>query len=99
MNCEIGGLDCHVITTEYITCVRCIHMQHLFNALVHVIYSAVSGQCSHTIRTFENVEESSDIHHIWAIYVLITITFLWFLYEYMRIIDTATVSGNVCIIF
>ena len=70
-----------------------------FNALVHVIYSEVSGQCSNTIRTFENVEESSDIHHIWAIYVLITITLLWFLCEYMRIIDTATVSGNVCIIF
>ena len=26
LNCEIGGLDCHVITTEYRTCVHCIHM-------------------------------------------------------------------------
>jgi len=26
LNCEIGGLDCHVITTEYTTCVHCIHM-------------------------------------------------------------------------
>jgi len=26
LNCEIGGLDCHVITTEYITRVRCIHV-------------------------------------------------------------------------
>ena len=26
LNCEIGGLDCHVIATEYITHVHCIHM-------------------------------------------------------------------------
>jgi len=26
LNCEIGGLDRHVITTEYRTCVHCIHM-------------------------------------------------------------------------
>jgi len=26
LNCEIGGLDCRVITTEYRTCVHCIHM-------------------------------------------------------------------------
>jgi len=26
LNCEIGGLDCHVIKTEYITRVHCIHM-------------------------------------------------------------------------
>jgi len=50
LNCEIGELDCHVITTEYRTRVHCIHMQHLVcNALVHVIYLRVSGQCSHTI--------------------------------------------------
>ena len=50
LNCEIGGLDCRVITTEYRTCVHCKHMYHLFcNVLVHVIYSGVSGQCSHTI--------------------------------------------------
>ena len=50
LNCEIGGLECHVITTEYRTRVHCIHMQHLFcNALVHVIYSVVSGQYSYTI--------------------------------------------------
>ena len=49
-NCEIGGLDCHIITTEYRTRVHCIHMYHLFcNALFHVIYSGVCGQCSHTI--------------------------------------------------
>jgi len=36
------GLDGHVITTKYI--------KHLFcNALVHVIHSGVSGQCSNTI--------------------------------------------------
>ena len=52
LNCEIGGLDCHVITTEYRTRVHCIHMYHLFcNALVHVIYSVVSGQYSYTIHT------------------------------------------------
>ena len=26
LNCEIGGLDGHVITTEYRTRVNCIHM-------------------------------------------------------------------------
>jgi len=26
LNCEIGGLECHVITTEYRTRVYCIHM-------------------------------------------------------------------------
>jgi len=47
--CEIGGLDSRVITTEYRTRVHCIHMWHLFcNALVHGVYSGVSGQCSHT---------------------------------------------------
>jgi len=30
MNCEIGGLDCRVITTEYRTRVHCIHRSHLF---------------------------------------------------------------------
>ena len=50
LNCEIGELDGHVITTEYRPCVHCIHIYHLFgNALVHVIYSVVSGQYSYTI--------------------------------------------------
>jgi len=50
LNCEIGGLDCHVIKTEYKTHVQCIHMYHLFcNALVHAIYSIVSGQWLYTI--------------------------------------------------
>ena len=26
LNCEIGGLDCRVITTKYKTLVHCIHM-------------------------------------------------------------------------
>ena len=51
LNCEIGGLDCCVITTEYRARVDCIPMYHLFcNALVHVMYSTVSGQCTYTIR-------------------------------------------------
>ena len=51
LNCENGGLDCHVITIVCKPRVYYIHMYHLFcNALVHVIYSGVSGQCSHTIR-------------------------------------------------
>jgi len=51
LNCEIGGLDCRVSTTEYRTRVHCIHMYHLFcDALVHVIYSVVSGQYSYTIH-------------------------------------------------
>jgi len=50
LNCEIGRLYCHAITTEYRTHVHCIHMYHLFyNAMVHVIYLGVSGQCSLTI--------------------------------------------------
>ena len=48
VNCEIGGLDCRVITTEYRPRVRCIHMIHLF-CNVHLIYSGVSGQYSHTL--------------------------------------------------
>ena len=53
LNCFTGGLDFHVITTEYRTRVHCIHITHLFcNAFVHVIYSGVSGQCSHTITTW-----------------------------------------------
>ena len=48
LNFEIGGLDC-CIATEYISHIHCIHMLHLFcNALVHVIYSKVSGQYSYT---------------------------------------------------
>jgi len=47
LNCEIGGLVCHVITTQYITRVHCIHL--FCNALVHVIYFLVSGQYSYTI--------------------------------------------------
>jgi len=50
---RISGIHytgCHVITTEYRTHALYIHMKHLFcNALVHVIYSGVSGQCSHAI--------------------------------------------------
>ena len=47
LKCEIGELDCRVITTEYRTRVHCIHMYHLLcNVLVHVIYSGISGQCS-----------------------------------------------------
>jgi len=50
LNCEIGGLDCRVITTEYKIRINCIYMLHLFcNALVYVIYSDVSGKCFHTI--------------------------------------------------
>jgi len=72
LNCEISGLDCRVITTEYRTRVHCIHMYHLFcNALVHVIYSRVSGQCSHTIPSTQNtgihtteVSQSMSIVHI-----------------------------------
>ena len=58
LNYEIGELDCHVITTEYKTRVHCIQMYHLFcNALVHVIYSVVSGQYSHTIPSVNKVFE------------------------------------------
>ena len=50
LNFEIGGLDWCVIIAEYRTRVHCLRMYHLFcNARVHVNYSGVSGQCSHTI--------------------------------------------------
>ena len=53
LNCEIGGLDWCFITTEYRTRVHCIHMYHpVCNALVHVIYSVVSGQYSYTTQYY-----------------------------------------------
>ena len=54
LNSEIGGLMCHVITTEYRTCVHCIHvMYHLLcDALVNVIYFVVSGQYSYSILLY-----------------------------------------------
>jgi len=39
LNCEIGGLDCHVITTVYRTRVHCIHMYHL------VCNAIMTGPC------------------------------------------------------
>jgi len=39
LNCEIGALDCPVITRVHLFCI----------ALVYVMFSGVSGQCSHTI--------------------------------------------------
>ena len=54
LNCEIGALDCRVITTEHSSRVHCIHMLHLFcNALFYVIYSGVSGQCPYTMHDKE----------------------------------------------
>ena len=51
LNCDKGDLYCLGITTEYISRVYRIHMKHLFcNALVHVSYSGVYVQCSHTIH-------------------------------------------------
>ena len=69
LNCEIGVLDSHVITTEYTTRVHCKHMLHLIcNALVHVFYSEVSGQCSHTIIMDQNIELTvSNIGHLFKI--------------------------------
>jgi len=56
LNCEIGGFDWYVITTKYITHVHCnlyTYVTRLFcNALVDVIYSGVSGQCTHTVPYF-----------------------------------------------
>jgi len=51
LNCEIGGLDFRVVIKEYRTRVHCIHMYYLFcNAVGDVIYSGVSGECSHTLH-------------------------------------------------
>ena len=64
LNCKIGGKDCRVITTEYISCVHWIHMYHLLcNALVHVIYSVVSGQCSHTIPLGSFINHTLDYNY------------------------------------
>ena len=52
LNCEIGGLDCRVITIENITHVHRLHMYHLFcNALVQINYSRVSDQYSRAIQS------------------------------------------------
>ena len=68
--CEIGGLDCQFITTEYRTRVHCIHMYHLLcNALVHVIYSGVSGQCSHTILHYVGRVQGNELSYWLLIYV------------------------------
>ena len=57
LNFEIGGLECRVITADYISRVHYMHMFHLFcNALVHVIYSVVSGQYSYTIDRWYKTE-------------------------------------------
>ena len=61
LNCEIGGLDYHVTTTKYRTRLHCIHISHLFcNALVHVIYSRVSGQCSHTVPVLHTILKRTE---------------------------------------
>ena len=52
LNCEIGGLDGRVITIENITHVHRLHMYHLFcYALVQIINSRVSDQCSRAIQS------------------------------------------------
>ena len=61
LNCEIGGLDCRVITTEYKTRVHCIHMEHIYNALVNVIYSGVSGRCSYTIQLIIELQNVNNL--------------------------------------
>ena len=56
LNFEIGGLDGRFIKNELKTRVHCIHMEHLIcSALVHVIYSVVSGQYSYTIVLYREV--------------------------------------------
>jgi len=43
-----------VLLQQSIEHVSIVHMQHLLcNALVHLIYSRVSGQCSHSIHDLE----------------------------------------------
>ena len=57
-----GPLDCRVIITDYRTRVLCIHKLHLFcNALVHVIYSRASCQCSQAIC--DSIEITIYIKH------------------------------------
>ena len=47
----VGGLDCHVITTDY-TAVSSEYTcnPYVCNTLVHVMYSRVSRQYAHTIQ-------------------------------------------------
>jgi len=60
LNCEIGGLDCRVITTEYRSRVHCIHMFHLFcNALI--------GQCD----LFKSVWSIFSCNTTWDLILLV----------------------------
>jgi len=59
LNCDISGVDCHVITQEYRTRVHCIHL--FWNALVHVIYLGVSGQCTYTIVLVAQFHEKKEV--------------------------------------
>ena len=65
LNCEIGGLDCHVITTEYRARVHCIHMNTYF--LMHLgpcIYLGVSGQYLYTVLNAARYFESFYVSQV-----------------------------------
>ena len=87
LNCEIGGLECHVITTEYRTHVHYIHMYHLFcNALVHVIYSVVSGQLLQVFQTKKTckqwvqlITEQTINSTVYAVFILVHVyEWIWY---------------------
>ena len=76
LNCELAELDCQVITTEYRTCVQCIHVYQLFcNALVRVIYfgSIWSMYSYNTCFFYELVFLCCSKHDMMAVYMYIYI--------------------------
>ena len=74
LNCEMGGLDCRVITTEYREHVSTVYKCNTYcNALVPVIYSVVSGQYSYTIHVFRVVIFPHVYTHIMTFYVPVII--------------------------
>jgi len=54
LNCEIIGLDCRAIITEYRARVIIVYTCNIYfvGTLVNVVYSGVYGQCSHTMYVF-----------------------------------------------
>ena len=57
------------IFSHIFLCSLYTHVKPICNAVVHIIYSVVSGQCSHTITVFEHVSMKCCGSHIVAVSV------------------------------
>ena len=65
LNCEIGGLDCHVITTEYRTRVHCIfNSKTLFKDKVSLklIFPGAIHTCKHILQLFIHIYKTKQVH-------------------------------------